>query len=116
MKTVREIVILHLQITTTRTYSGLIRNHETRRQWSYVFMKESSSWRRGMEIGEILDSHTQQSTTKMLKIQANIRYIFYLFLIILKANWQFKAKTVKMYYICFIIYVKIKCKTTKYNL
>ena len=30
MKTVREIVILHLQITTTRIYSGLlIRNHES---------------------------------------------------------------------------------------
>ena len=39
-----------------------------------------------MEIGENLDSHTQKSTTKVLKIQANIRYIFYLFLIILKAN------------------------------
>lgn len=38
-----------------------------------------------MKIGENLDS-SKKNATKMLKIQANIRYIFYLFLIILKAN------------------------------
>lgn len=61
--------------------------------WKKVLHEEG-----GMKIGENLDS-SKKNATKMLKIQANIRYIFYLFLIILKANWQFKAKIVKMYYI-----------------
>ena len=72
---------------------------KARRQWSYIFkffMKKGYENRWNLRFTK---KKKKKSATKMLKIQAYIRYIFYLFLIILKANWWFKAKIVKMYYV-----------------
>lgn len=48
--------ILQFQITKKNIYIvGLLEIMKARRQWSYIFMKESSSCRRGMILGGNLD-------------------------------------------------------------
>lgn len=46
----------------------------------------------------------------MVKRKVNIKDMYRLFLITLKDNWPFKAKTIVMQY-GFIAYVKTKCMT-----